>query len=102
MIDSPIQNTFALWDVHALTDHGGFDADNGVEEVAPIIRQLREDLQSVALMEGPPGARLNIRKTGDGQTRHTEVRETKLARQHDEASKLGVPLAFIAENLIHL
>ncbi len=99
--ESPIQNTLAGWDVAALIGVGGFEAENGVEEVAPLIRLLQKFPRSAGIM--PASAwKLNVRASADGKARHAEVKETKRVRQEAEATRLGVSLDWVKESLVHI
>ena len=101
--ESPIQNTFAVWDIRMMPyekRQWGFDSELGVEEVAPLIRlqKLYGKCAAVISAEGS----LNIRGSEDGKARHKEVRDTKRARQAQEAARLGVTLEFVKENIVEL
>lgn len=102
--ESPIQNTFAVWDMKTMPfnekHQWGFDSELGVEEVAPLIR-LQKLYGKCAAIINAEGS-LNIRESEDGKARHKEVRDTKRARQEQEATRLGVTLDFIKENIVEL
>jgi hypothetical protein len=107
--ESPIQNTFAVWDMKEM---GGlamedgtltpmfFDSELGVEEMAPLIR-LQKQYGKCAAVINAEGS-LDIRQSEDGKARHKEVRDTKRALQEQEAARLGVTLDFVKENIVEL
>lgn len=99
--ENPIQNTFAAWDAKALRRTGGFDCETGVEEVAPIIRLMREfGTDCAAIIKGRADAQLDVRSSADGQARHKDVKETKRPRQAEEAERLGVDLEWVKNNIV--
>ncbi|MFA5831671.1 MAG: hypothetical protein WC878_07645 [Candidatus Paceibacterota bacterium] len=102
--DSPIQNTFAVWDMKTMPfnekHQWGFDSELGVEEVAPLIR-LQKLYGKCAAVINAEGS-LDIRESEDGKARHKEVRDTKRALQEQEAKRLGVTLDFVKENIVEL
>jgi hypothetical protein len=107
--ESPIQNTFAVWDLKEMgsfiMEEGKiteliFDSELGVEEVAPLIR-LQKLYGKCAAVINAEGS-LNIRESEDGKARHKEVRDTKRALQEQEAARLGVTLDFVKENIVEL
>jgi len=99
--ESPIENTFAIWDLEALLAVGGFDSELGVEEVAPLARLMQKFGACAALISAEQGdAKLNVRKSADGQARHDEVRSTKRERQGLEAARVGVTLDWMKSNIV--
>ncbi len=97
-----VQNTFAVWDIKALMEVGGFDSDGGVEEIVPSIRLVRKYGQCIAVLVPSETSTLNIRKSPDGEARHKEVMDTKLARQQTEADRLGADLSILTDGLMAL
>ena len=108
--ESPIQNTFAVWDIKEMEKFSAgeyyrgfvtlFETELGVEEVAPLIR-LQKLYGKCAAVINAEGS-LNIRESEDGKARHKEVRDTKRALQEQEAARLGVTLDFVKENIVEL
>jgi hypothetical protein len=84
-----VQNTFAVWDIDALNEVGGFDAKNGVEEIAPLVRLCQLGKHRRIGVISPPGGTLDIADSETARARHAEVMKTKIARQYDECQRLG-------------
>lgn len=87
-----IQNTFAGYDLEVLfrLDPPGFDAENGVEEYAPVARLIRKYGQCGAVLVPSNLPPLDIRNNADGRARHDEVMRTKDGRQQAEAARVGM------------
>lgn len=87
-----IQNTFGGYDLEALfsVDPPGFDAENGVEEYAPVARIIRKYGNKVAVLRPSNLPPLDIRNSADGKARHEEVMRTKDGRQQAEADRVGM------------
>ncbi len=95
----PIENTMAFWNVQALLDVGGFDSVIGVEEVAPLARLIKKHGKCAVLISPSEETALRIRDSEDGKAHHVEVKDTKRARQEQEAARAGVTLEWINENI---
>lgn len=95
VLEGRIQNTFSGWDVQALVGVGGFDSEKDVEEVSPTVRLIFEHGPCIAVLDPTDKTALDIRKSADGKDRHKEVMTTKLARQLEEADRMGVGFNFI-------
>jgi len=95
-----IANTLAFWDVDAVLEVGGFDSDIGVEEIAVLARLMKLSHRPAALISvlGTEPT-LNIRKSTEGMAKHKEVKDTKRARQEQEAIRAGVTLDLINERI---
>lgn len=83
-----IQNTFAAWDIKALQQVGGFDSRTGVEEIAPLVRLVREYGPCIAPIDVVTG-KLDVLSSETALARHREVMTTKLARQQDELARVN-------------
>ncbi len=94
-----IQNTFAVWDIEALTSVGGFDSKLDVEEVAPIIRLIRLYGPCVAPLECG-GTGLDIHGSETAQARHEEVMRTKIEAQQHECERLEATFETIKAGVI--
>lgn len=97
---SAVQNTFCVWDIEELRTVGLFDSDTGVEEVAPLIRLAKKYGRCISVVQGEADAAFVTRKSADGKARHTEVRDTKRARQEAEAARLGVTLEWLKDHIM--
>jgi hypothetical protein len=95
-----VQNTFCGWEVNPLLDVGAFDSTNGVEEIAPTVKLIREYGPCVAVIKPSGDEELDILKSDTAITRHREVMETKAARQIEEAKRLYVDFSFIEQGII--
>lgn len=95
-----IQNTVAGWDIKALQAVGGFDSKKGVEEIAPIVRLIREYGQCIAVITPAQMPTLDIRKTVEGETHHKEVMTTKIDRQHEEILHVDSTFEFIQSGIM--
>lgn len=95
-----IQNTFAGWDVLAFGDVGGFDSEKGVEEISPTVCLIRQHGPCIAVLDPVEKPTLDIRKTADGDARHKEVMNTKLARQLAEVQRVGSDFDFIKSGIM--
>lgn len=100
VLEGRIQNTFAGWDVKALCEVGGFDSEKGVEEIAPTVRLVRQYGPCIAVLNPNEKPALDIRKTADGDARHKEVMTTKIARQLEEAQRVGADFSFIKSGIM--
>ena len=94
-----IQNTFAAWNLDALIRVGYFDSALGVEEVAPIIRMIREFGPCVAPIACADGA-LDIHDSETARERHREVMRTKIEAQELECARLRSSFEFIKTGVI--
>ncbi len=97
-----VQNTFCGWDLEALfnLEPPGFDSSDGVEEYAPAARLIKKHGACVAVLipfDLPP---LDIRGNADGKARHEEVMRTKMARQQQEAVRVGADFAFVKVSIL--
>ncbi len=100
VIAGRVQNTFAAWDIQTLIDVGGFDSENGEEEIAPSIQLVRKYGQCIAALVPSEVIVLDIRKSPDGVARHHEVMTTKATRQHSAADRLGTNFMFIQNGIM--
>lgn len=83
-----IQNTFAAWELDALNKVGNFDSKTGVEEIAPLVRLVREFGKCIAPINVVTG-KLDVLSSETALARHREVMTTKLARQQDELARVN-------------
>lgn len=95
-----IQNTFSCWDIKALQAVGGFDSKKGVEEIAPIVRLIREYGQCIAVITPAQMPTPDIRKTVDGKARYEEVMATKIDRQNEEVHRVDSTFEFIQSGIM--
>lgn len=94
-----IQNTFACWNIDALTTVGAFDSALDVEEIAPIIRIGRRYGACIAPIEVGEG-QLDVHASTEARERHRQVMDEKIARQHKECERLDADFAFIRSLLL--
>lgn len=99
VLEGRIQNTYAGWNIKALQEVGGFDSENGVEEIAPTVRMIQKYGPCIAVLRPKDITLLDIRKNPDGEARHSEVMNTKIERQISEVQRLGVDHGFIKSGL---
>lgn len=83
-----IQNTFAAWDLEALNAVGIFDSSSGVEEIAPLVRLVRQFGKCIAPINVATG-KLDVLSSETALARHREVMTTKLARQQEELARVN-------------
>lgn len=84
-----VLNAFAVWDVKMLREAGGFDAPNGVEEIAPMIRLCRARGACIGVLDGSDSA-LCIADSPEARKRHQRILLTKRSRQMLESDRMGV------------
>lgn len=92
----PITNTCAFWNIDKLLSVGGFDSETGVEEITALVRLMCKFGHGTTSVVATGGEKLNVRKSADGQARHSVVKETKRVRQESEAARMGVKLSWIS------
>lgn len=95
----PIENTACFWNIPALLKAGGFQSDSQVEEIAPVVKILKDNGE-VAVITGK--GELNIRSSADGQARHTEVKKEKQRKQSAELKRLGVDPKWVNSRIVNL
>lgn len=99
-----VQNTFAVWNIEMLNKAGGFNATNGVEEIAPLVQMIRMFGSCIGLIN-QPGEVLNIADSDTARARHNEVMNTKKSRQEEEFRLLGFGtlqdgIAFLEDGIV--
>ena len=94
-----VQNTFTAWNSDDLRSVGGFDSKIDVEEVAPSIKMIRKFGKCIAILV-PPSQVLEVRSSGDGQDRHSEVMQNKINNQDLEVQRLGVERSFLTDGIL--
>lgn len=99
VLEGRIQNTFAAWDIKALQQVGDFDSKGGVEEIAPLVRLIREFGQCIAPIDTVAGT-LEVLKSETARARHEEVMTTKLVRQQAELDRVGSNFAEIKSGIM--
>jgi len=88
VLEGRVQNTFAAWDIDALHQVGGFNSENGVEEITPLVHLVRKFGLCIASIDTGAGT-LDIHASETARARHHEVMTTKLERQKDEVMRVG-------------
>ncbi len=94
----PINNTFCVWEIAALLDVGGFASELEVEEVGPISGIIEAHGNVVFLVDSLPTKPLQI----INPDRHDQVKREKMARQQQEADRLGISLPQLAQRIIRI
>lgn len=100
VLEGRVQNTFTGWDIRSLQEVGGFDSENGVEEIAPTVRLIQKYGPCIAVLDPKEKPALDIRKSADGEARHNEVMNTKLVRQQQEVERVGECFEFIRSGIM--
>jgi len=93
-----ISNIFAAWHLDSLDKRCNFDSKIGVEEIAPIVRLIKENSVCIAPVIPTEGVGLNISPL---RSEHfAELSRSKIERQLSEAKRAGGTFQLIEAGII--
>ena len=100
ILQGRLQNTFCCWDIKALQAVGGFDSKIAVEEIAPIVRLIREYGPCIAVIVPSQMPSLAIRRSAEGIARYKAVTGTKTTRQTEELQRVDSTFEFVQSGIM--